>query len=51
MYMEDSKAIASIKEKKIIELIREGGFKRYGYELRNQIYPGIEANKSFRLPD
>ena len=40
----------SIKEKKILEMVREGGLKGFGYEVKTHLMPIINSNKSFTEP-
>lgn len=42
VYMEEKHTkMLTIKEKKIIEMLREGGFKGFGFEIKTHIYQTI----------
>jgi hypothetical protein len=43
--------ILSIKEKKVLEMLREGGFKGFGFEIKNLVLPIIEKYKNYQVPE
>ena len=53
MYFEDKYAkTVSIKEKKILFTIREGGFRGFGYEIKNNLINlSINEYKNYRCPE
>ena len=52
MYFEDKYAkTVSIKDKRILFMIREGGFRGFGYEIKNNLINTIAEYKNYRYPE
>ena len=52
MYFEDKfERTLTIKEKRIIFMIREGGFRGFGFEVKNTLLNTMNEYRNFRYPD